>query len=127
VSLLHLNPLEQLQAQLAASETEREQLRRHLDETKQQLSEAECELLDFEYQLALLRRRIFGRSSEKLSAIDVLRGRLFNEAEEVVEGAVQDEERSPSDTVGATRHARRRGGANPLFVTESTSPTWSKL
>ena len=62
-------------------------------------------------ELQLLRRKIFGRSSERFSDEDTLQGRLFDAAE----AEDQQEQQSPDDeSIVVTEHRRRKGGRKPL-------------
>lgn len=105
--------VEQLKTKLQASEAERERLSRELEQKSEQLSESERKLLSFEHQLAVLRRMMFGRSSEKLSPADILQGRLFNEAEEHAE-TTQSDTNGESASTEVKSHTRTRSGRRPI-------------
>lgn len=103
--------VEQLQTRLSAALAERDEYRRDLEQTREQLSESERRLLDTEHQLAVLRRAMFGRSSEKVTEEDLRQGRLFNEAEEQADADPTPEE-APQTEVKA--HSRTKRGRKPI-------------
>lgn len=71
---------------------------------------AENEHLKEKYEL--LRKKLFGRSSEKLTKEDEAQGILFNEAEEGIEISPQTSESESVITV--EKHTRRKAGRKPL-------------
>lgn len=105
--------VEQLRVKLEAAEAEREEYRRDLEQVREELSESERRRLDTEHELAILRRAMFGRSSEKVTEADLLQGRLFNEAEEhadVADGSVAEQ---PEQTP-VKAHSRTKRGRKPI-------------
>lgn len=71
--------------------------------------------LEQKYQeLALLRHKLFGRMSEKLSGEDAHQALLFNEAEATAESDPEDPE---TDSVAVAAHARKKRGRKPLPAT----------
>ena len=55
-------------------------------------------------EIALLRRKIFGRKSEKLTGDELLQGRLFDEAESQPQEVPAEE---PSDDIEVSKHSRK--------------------
>ena len=107
------NAVEQLRARLAAALAERDEYRRDLEQAREQLSESERRLLTTEHQLAVLRRAMFGRSSEKVTEEDLRQGRLFNEAEEHAESAPDPSTEQPEQTP-VRAHSRTKRGRKPI-------------
>ena len=88
---------------------EREVELRHKSEQARSLA---AELLRAHEQIALLRHRLFGRMSEKLTGEDARQGRLFNEAEASADAEAQHLPETETTTVGA--HQRKKRGRRPL-------------
>jgi len=103
--------IEQLQTRLFAALAERDEYRRDLEQTREQLSESERRLLDTEHQLAVLRRAMFGRSSERATEEDLRQGRLFNEAEEQADTDPAPEEAAQTEVKA---HSRTKRGRKPI-------------
>ena len=75
-------------------------------------NEYENRIKNLEEEKKLLLHRLFGRKSEKLTAEDVLQGRLFDEAESDDNDSIED---IPSTSVTTVKeHKRRKPGRKPL-------------
>jgi transposase len=90
---------------------EREQ---QLEAQAQQVREQALEILSLSETLELLRRKLFGRLSEKSDPEDERQGKLFNEAEATVD-AEAEEETEAKTTVAVASHKRKKtGGRKPV-------------
>lgn len=80
----------------------------HLTKTsKEQHQTIQC----LEEEKKLLLHRLFGKKSEKLTAEDILQGRLFDEAEVHIDNATDD---SDAATTTVQSHTRKKTGKKPL-------------
>ena len=95
---------------------------RKLEEDKKELairakkSEEQVKILTsrtlvLEDELKLLRHKIFGRRSEKYSVEDDKQGRLFNEAEDILD---KGEKEQREGNIKVASYVRRKGGRKPL-------------
>lgn len=103
-----------LKEQLAAEQREVEQLRSQGQQLQNEKRDLEHKVLLYEEQLATLRQRVFGPSSEKQSAEDRRQGRLFDEAELAVEEREPTEEESPEHETEVRGHTRKARGRKPI-------------
>jgi transposase len=84
---------------------------RELKEKTLVINEQNNQIILLTEQLKIFRQRLFGRSSEKLSAWEQLQGRLFDEAEATA-AALEQEQKDESIIVSG--HRRKKGGRKPL-------------
>lgn len=103
-----------LKEQLAAEQREIANLRSQGQQLENEKRDLEHKVLLYEEQLATLRRRVFGPSSEKLSAEDRRQGRLFDEAELAVEEQETTEEESAEGETVVRGHTRKARGRKPI-------------
>ncbi len=80
-------------------------------EYQSEIDKYESQIQGLNYQIKLLKARLFGRKSEKLTAEDILQGRLFDEAETHNE---HEEEQLEKESVRVKGFERRKPGRKPL-------------
>jgi transposase len=88
------------------------QLEASLEQERAEKIQYQHEALKHFEEIQLLRRRIFGRRTEKLSEEDLRQLLLFNEAEEILQA--QSRQQPEEQTVEVRAHSRRKSGRKPL-------------
>lgn len=89
-----------------------EQLPDDINALKKIIHNYQSEIKLFEEKIAWYKSRIFGRKSEKLSAEDVLQGRLFDEAE--ASAAEEIESKKEEKVITVSSYTRKKSGRKPL-------------
>jgi len=105
------NHIVALEQKLAAIANENELLARDKERIDQEKALVMRENTDLREQLKLLRSKLFGRTSEKLSAHDDEQHRMFNEIEASLP---QNISKSQMEAIAVNGHSRKKGGRAPL-------------
>lgn len=99
--------VDKLQAIIRAQEAD-------LRQKTEQIRALSFDPLRKEEEIALLRHKIFGRMSEKLTGEDCTQGKLFNEAEATADALGVEDRSEAGETVAVAGHTRKKTGRRPL-------------
>jgi transposase len=103
--------------------TDKERASFALDKLIQKYSALDEENIHLNNKLSYLQKLVFGKKSEKLTPVDELQGRLFNEAETSSGEALDDSndsdktetaEKADADTTIVKQHTRAKAGRKPI-------------